>query len=227
MFKSDFIQIIIGGDHLAGTADTDVWQIGFKVPVTAQENLVNDADMTTLLNDVFADAETWFTSLASNFGAQTRFSFVKVNQVKKTGLYLNETKTYRKDRPTPIAGSATVSLPADVALVVTLNTDAARGLASKGRVYLPALATSAIAGGRVLPSARDNVGTQTALLVKNLSNAPGFDVAVGYTQVAVMSEVGEGTTRSVTSVRVGDLFDTQQRRSNKMREAYKTFPLPA
>jgi len=227
MYTSRFLQFVIGGIQKAGSVDQDEWQIGLKVPSVGVGD-PNDGEMTAINADALTDAETWWAGIGQHVPSSTALTYVKVNVVGQDGRYVNQEKTFRKDRASALTGGATATMPAEVALVVTLNTAAARGLASKGRVYLPVNATNAISNGRVVAGARDLVGNATAALVKNLSNIPGLDATVSDNigDVSVMSKVGLGATRTVTSVRVGDLFDTQRRRANNMREVYTTYQLP-
>lgn len=229
MFSSRHFLIVIGGIQRAGTVDQDVWQFGMRLPVTGFLN-VPDADYTTILNDAYTDANTWWSAVRAQFHPSVAFTHVKANLVGTDGRYINQEKTYRKDAAAPINGLASgATLPADVAVAVTLNTAAARGHASKGRVYLPAPSATTLADGRLSQTASDALGNATAALVKNLGNVPGLDETAvgGYGDISVMSRIGAGTTRTVTGIRIGDLYDTQQRRSNKMREVYRAYNLPA
>lgn len=226
-FASSFLQFTIGGVLTAGAVDQDEWQIGFKVPVVGITGALTDARQMAFLDDAELDARAWWTTMAQNYGVQTGMTFVKVNLIGQDGRYANTTKTFRKDFP-KVVGTSPQTLPADVALVVSLTTGAARGLASKGRVFLPPPSSGRVINGRVDQYTRDDAGNATALLIKNLGNAPGLDsgAVVDIGDVSVMSKIGVGTTRTVTGVRVGDLFDTQRRRSNRMREVYTSYPLP-
>lgn len=224
-FTKEHMRIVIGGDLRAGTADVDRWQFGFRVPLNGTLGGYDDGVMNTLLTDLAADVSTWWTFSAFMFGTEIGCDFVSANVIGKDGNYLSKTRSYRRDF-TRKPGTAAESLPGDVSLAVTLNTAARRGRASKGRVFLPPPAKTALSGGRVTPTVRDAAGQGIAQLVKNIGNAPGLDATLGWSTVAIMSELGEGTTNAVTSVRVGDLFDTQRRRTNNMREVYTTYPIP-
>lgn len=108
------------------------------------------------------------------------------------------------------------SLPNDVALVVSLRTNLAnrRG---RGRFYLPSLvATTLTAAGRLDPTAQQNI-------VDSLANAWN-----GYTGVGdpVVYSRTQRTIEDVISFDVGDLFDTQRRRENKVSQSRISAPMP-
>lgn len=214
MYTSQFIQCVIGGNVDAGT-DVDQWQIGLKVPV-APTFLQGSIPMNQFVDDLVLDAKAFWGLISSFYAPQTSLAFVKANVIGTDGFYVNKAESFRRDFPEVTGFGPGNTLPSEVAFVVTLMTDAARGLASKGRVYLPAPASgnSLAINGRVavpyMTACRDAV----AQLVRDVGNAPGVDGGEGIADVAVMSEVREGATRRVTAVRTDDLWDTQRRRGN-------------
>lgn len=107
-----------------------------------------------------------------------------------------------------IGTSAGASLPPQVALTVSLRT-AKVTRAGRGRFYLPAMSVSQVSSGRVLAAAQSSAVTAAQKMIQSLNGA-------GYTVV-----VYHRTTRTsdaVTSVDVGDVFDTQRRRRDKLIE---------
>lgn len=126
------------------------------------------------------------------------------DQIEETGVVL-------------VGTAAAPSLPPDVALVNSLRTSVGnrRG---RGRFYLPALASASLAAD----------GTVLAASVTTLLDA--LTAAWGpYTtptdQPVVYSRTGR-TTAVITSFDIGDLFDTQRRRDNKIVEVRDTRPMP-
>lgn len=216
-YTSEFVQIVVGGNILSNEA-TDEWQIGFKVPITSGFNNL-DPNMTAVVQDCYQDVIQWWIGVRGFYSPQTTFSRVKANICRVDGKYKNQAKTFRVDEvPTPGSASSR-PLPAEVAFAVTLLTDSARGLANKGRVYLPAPASSALdPNGRVAMPEFGNIVTGTlASLITNLGNLPGVDQGVGYGDVSVMSKVRLGATNKVTGVRSDNVWDTQRRRGNTFR----------
>jgi hypothetical protein len=205
---------LLGGQVDAGT-DVDIWQIGLKVPVTPQF-LAPNIPMNAFVDDLQADAIRFWDSLRPYYTAATSLSFVKANVIGVDGFYENKGETFRRDFPERAGVDASNALPSEVAFVVTLLTDVARGLASKGRVYLPAPATAPALTptGRVGPGYRDACIAAVAQLVRDVGDAPGVDGAAGIGDTSVLSKVREGATRKVTAVRADDTWDTQRRRGN-------------
>lgn len=137
----------------------------------------------------------------------------------RTGLITQETGQQQAvDEDTVnLPGVATGnSLPNDVALVVSLRTNLAnrRG---RGRFYLPSLvATTLTAAGRLDPTAQQNI-------VDSLANAWN-----GYTGIGdpVVYSRTQRTIEDVISFDVGDLFDTQRRRENKVSQSRISAQMP-
>lgn len=137
----------------------------------------------------------------------------------RTGLITQETGQQQAvDEDTVnLPGVATGnSLPNDVALVVSLRTNLAnrRG---RGRFYLPSLvATTLTAAGRLDPTAQQSI-------VDSLANAWN-----GYTGVGdpVVYSRTQRTIEDVISFDVGDLFDTQRRRENKVSQSRISAQMP-
>lgn len=137
----------------------------------------------------------------------------------RTGLITQETGQQQAvDEDTVnLPGVATGnSLPNDVALVVSLRTNLAnrRG---RGRFYLPSLvATTLTAAGRLDPTAQQSI-------VDSLANAWN-----GYTGIGdpVVYSRTQRTIEDVISFDVGDLFDTQRRRENKVSQSRISAQMP-
>lgn len=109
------------------------------------------------------------------------------------------------------------SLPPDVALVVSLRT-ALANRRGRGRFYLPAMAASTLAAdGRVATAA-------ITTLVGALTAAWG-PYTTGVDTVVVYSRTGRMDT-TVSSFDIGNLFDTQRRRDNKIVEVRTSASMP-
>jgi hypothetical protein len=124
----------------------------------------------------------------------------------------------RADTAYFVAGTAAfTSMPADVALVVSTRTDLPQRR-GRGRFYLPQPCTAeATATGRVQPDlVNDVIASLTAAWAgyNSASNQP------------VLYSRTDRQLRTITSFNVGDLFDTQRRRENKVLEARVTAAMP-
>ena len=123
------------------------------------------------------------------------------------------------DFPVSMNGTAGVaSMPQDVALVVTLKTAIASGSA-RGRFYLPVLAVNAL----------NDIGKLDVFARTGLMNA--LDAAwaaynvIGTTPVVYSRKLR--TTNDVINYNIGDVFDMQTRRDNKVEERRLTHPMAA
>ena len=117
-----------------------------------------------------------------------------------------------------IAGTSTSnSLPADVAIVVSLRSPVANRT-GRGRFYLPQPTTNALtAVGRLDETAQSTiVDALTAAWTQ--ANAAGENPVI-YSRT-------QRATREITSFNVGDLFDTQRRRENALTENRVSAPMP-
>jgi hypothetical protein len=180
-------------------------------------------DSTQNLATVQAGNVQWAQDLwagaSSGAGLQDLLPSSCVLTTVRTGLITQETGQQQAvDEDTVnLPGVATGnSLPNDVALVVSLRTNLAnrRG---RGRFYLPSLvATTLTAAGRLDPTAQQNI-------VDSLANAWN-----GYTGVGdpVVYSRTQRTIEDVISFDVGDLFDTQRRRENKVSQSRISAPMP-
>lgn len=213
-YTSEHLLCVIGGNVTSG-GSLDQWQFGLRVPI-APTFLQGDIPMETFLNDLEADARAWWLAISPAYAASTSLARVKANVIGQDGLYKNKAKTYAKEFA-PVAGTAPQpALPSEVAWCITLVTAVARGLANKGRIYLPAPSSGALGpDGRVeLSGYGTPVRNATRDLVVNVGNAPGVDGAEGIGDVSVMSKVRLGATNKVTGLRTDDVWDTQRRRGN-------------
>lgn len=221
MYSSSHWHLAMIGQSASG-ANLDTWQCGLRMaggsvdPVTATA-----ATRQALLDDVTADVLAWWTAIRDSFHTSTKLLRVKFNPVDRQGRYLLDGTTLQKDIPgTSQAGTSQAApLPSQVAVAVTLLTDAQRGLASKGRLFLPGPSTTRIDQDRqVTESSRAAFQQATRDLVVALNNWPGIDNPATPGVVKIMSDVGQGAERNVRAVSVGRRFDVQRRRANKYPE---------
>nr|CRY96451.1 hypothetical protein [uncultured prokaryote] len=105
------------------------------------------------------------------------------------------------------------SMPAQIAVVISLRTARPRGRASNGRMYVPALPSLVANTGKF--SAAD--ATDIAVAGSTMIGAIGEALD---TECVVASAVGTGLLETITGVRVGRVPDTQRRRREGLVEEY-------
>lgn len=108
-----------------------------------------------------------------------------------------------------VGTDATGPVPPQCAVVVSLRT-ALFNKSGRGRFYLPSLATDKVAAGRILGTAVTQITTAAQKMVQSLNGA-GYTVCVYHRKTK--------THDNVVTVNVGDVFDTQRRRRDKLVEA--------
>jgi len=101
-------------------------------------------------------------------------------------------------------------LPFQCATVISLLTDSATRH-GRGRFYLPPLATGTVDGGLISAATITSLDTAWTAFFDSL-NTDGLNPVV-------RNRTGHIST-PVTSARVGNVFDTQRRRRNKLVEVY-------
>lgn len=110
-----------------------------------------------------------------------------------------------------------VPMPADVSLVVSLRT-ALANRRGRGRFYLPQPATANLtADGRVIADLIADLSASLAAAWASYNTTN--DRPVVYSRAA-------RSVQNITSFNVGDLFDTQRRRENKLLEARTVTAMP-
>jgi hypothetical protein len=140
------------------------------------------------------------------------------NVTTVTITQLTGLQTARLDSAQVIPGvAAGPPFPADVALVVSLRTVLANRQ-GRGRFYLPQPAASqATATGRVLADLITDLGASLAA------------AWTGYNTANDRPVIYSRTSRQITNIssfNIGDLFDTQRRRENKLLEARTVTAMP-
>jgi hypothetical protein len=205
------------------------WQMGLNMADIgrAAGPIVNTDSITdTLFPDLVADVRKFVTTCEA-LSQQTTLDWVKFNHIGTDGRYTSNRT--RVAGVTGAQGPHATYLPPQVCIVATLTTDAARGLASKGRIYVPALSTAPVGSTGLIPQPNvDFVGKSVAQLITDLNNQPGIDADALF-RVVVVSDGGKHgtpTLRPVTGVRVGHVYDTHQSRRRRFSEAPSAYPLP-
>lgn len=164
----------------------------------------------------------WFISPSMNFTQQAILKFIKLNEIGPDGKYADKTQTHRRDLTTHWGGYSGSPRPLDQALCITFTTDAQRGKASKGRIYMPAAIFILTDAGTYTAADCQTMATATAQMLTGL--APS-DVTGGLEPAVVSPGVRgdlEGGSRRITGVRIGDVPDRQRRRRENTPEVYKS-----
>lgn len=127
------------------------------------------------------------------------------------------TQLLRRQTAASYAGEASGEmLPFQTATCISWQADLATR-AGRGRIYLPPLAASTLDAGRVSSATITTLVTGANALWSGL-NAGGLELVL-YSRTAF-------TTNTVTGGSVGNVFDTQRRRRNKLIEVRSALTAP-
>lgn len=206
---------------LEGTnaSDQDIWTTGWRIaPSPVSEPLINYPEMAnSLLESVRGAAETFWSAIRTRIASGTALTSVKVAPVDRDGRYIDNIDSVIYDWETPLAGSNSSAHPPQVSVVASLTTGTRRGNATHGRMYLP------LTGIPIDPkkftisvSERQLIANAVVKLLGDSLNP----IANASLDPVVMSNIGNGTTRTISHVAVGSIPDTQRRRRNRFTEEY-------
>lgn len=210
--------------RILSAPDEDIWtssiRFGDSIDTFGLPDFLDpDDNVNVHLTNISADLSTWWNSLSTVFGQDVKFSGFKFNAVGVDGRYRNQGRTYRRDFVGELNGAGGANLPPQCAAAVTFRTDVSRGLAATGRMFLPPLGISQLAGGgRIQTAGAELIATRTAILLQALGDHEGTDAGNDWGRPCVMSKTRLGASRVIRGVDVGNVFDTIRSRRNALRE---------
>lgn len=186
---------------LEGTTNDGGWSFGVWTTNTG------DDAAAALTKFQTAVAAMWASGIDAFISDQIAYTAQKVVTVdQSTGKQIT-----RADGAVTDAGADTgESLPPQVALAVTLRTALATR-AGRGRIYLPPFAVSQVVNSRMNAT---NKGT-TLTAVKGM-----FDTLISDGHTPVLYGRTAHTVTPITTLALGDVFDTQRRRRDAYAETF-------
>lgn len=206
---------------LHGTAfnGEEIWNTGFYIGSVGADAALPTELMASRINSFW---QTFFQGSNTKISNAYLAYGVKVARLNTDGTTEADSVKYF-DAPTPYAGNASTSpYPPQIALVATLVTATARGLGAKGRMYLPGITAGLDTNAKVSATDRANIATNLAAMFNGINadaDVPGTVMTASFGRV---SPATVGVNQVITSVRVGNVYDTQRRRRNALVESYST-----
>jgi hypothetical protein len=173
---------------------------------------------------------TFFTSANAHIAGTYVTNSIKVSQLETDGdVDLDMIDIY--DYPAAIAGvSGGAPLPPQITLAATLSSDIQRGLASKGRMYLPGINLPVVpTDPRIAVVEQGQIATQLKTFfdgVNASSDVPGSVILASKGRKFINTQAPDdynyvaGVIKNVTGLRLGNVYDTQRRRRNGIAESY-------
>lgn len=228
-YSQPFIKLTFGGQLAAGE---DEWNCGINLAITNDEFIPiipTNAEQAfeSYIEDIQEDMIDIFTSYITSvdMGIPTgaTLDYVKLALIGTDGLYMREPHIWEF---VGVAGAAPGAYVPQVSLVMTLQSDKFRDPGKYNRFYLPTTIPSGSGQYRPIGTLAKATRTANLLAVLNRRFSAGI-LAVRVIPAAVSGsdKITDGY-RPITRVKVGNVFDTQRRRRNKISEIYTEYLVP-
>lgn len=221
-----FARVTISGDCFGGA---EQWSTGFQMGFEA--SAVTDIDPGAA-QAVAAAWEVFFENSIHHIPDEYRTTETKVALINANGTTNVDEISYHTLSPVVVGGSPDNPMPAQITVAATLTSQFQRGLASKGRMYLPGYAHTVQAADGKIPTARTAELVAGIKLFLDTVNAnvllPGLVIIAskGHKTGALDANnqpvYVDGRNAVVTGCRIGNVYDTQRRRRNDLTEQYST-----
>lgn len=209
------VRVTLSGQMFNGAEE---WQTGFFLGQPDADALVPTQAAADAVRDAW---KTFFIHADSAISNAYSFTQVKLARLAVDGLY-DGSDIVTSSPATSVTGSRSgAPLPAQVALVATLIAGSGKGLAGKGRMYLPGVSETINSSGHLDQGYCVKWATNLAAFFDSINsdfNMPGQVVNVSRGHKKLLG-VGARTV-PVNGVRVGNVYDTQRRRRNALAETY-------
>lgn len=167
------------------------------------------------LDEAVAAISKWWNAPTLWANNKAFLTWVKMQPVDTNGRYFPGQDTNEKLLAAPGIPGTGGRTPAQVAMVHTLYTSRPRGLASRGRIYIPS-GSGVQEDGLLFASDVRAQAQVTAILIKDLAEMDNPGIG---TNVQVMSK--RGVSATVERVGAGRVLDTQRRRRRNLPEQYE------
>nr|CRY97226.1 hypothetical protein [uncultured prokaryote] len=213
-YPQTFVKVVASGPMLT---NGEIWSTSWSM---ADPDTTNDAEQPPASNvSAIADSvRNWFGRPGSRISSVVKLDRVKVNLVDINGRYVDDSETYEREiDPMVSGGGSGTPWPPQCSIAVSLKSDKRRGPGAFGRFYPPMTVGVIQADGRITAGDAEGLADSASILIRDLNLSAGLTL-----QVVNASAVGLGTFEKVTSVRVGRVVDTIQRRRNALVEDYAT-----
>lgn len=213
-------RVTMSGSMFGGEEE---WSTGFYMGnVSADANLPQQS----IVDAIGPLWQTFFTTAANGFNSNYKTHEIKIVQLKATdGKTVPDSQVYYT-YPAPITGGYTTNInPPQISAVATLISPIARGLASKGRMFLPGTGFSVDTNGRIPTASQTSLTNNLKTFLRAVNDLPEDNVILLSSKGRTAPLLGAPVMHEVISVRIGNVYDTQRRRRNALTEVYTTATL--
>lgn len=228
-YSEPFLKLTFGGTLAQGQ---DIWTCGINLSiqndellpvlptnaVVAFENYIEDIDEDIV--DIFTN---YISNSTMDIPEAATLDYIKLAVIDTNGQYIVDAHTWE---PQDVTGGVSRFYVPQVSLVMTLQSDKRVDPGKYGRFYLPTVMGVAPNGYR--PTNTQAKATLTANLLAALNRRVGGGLADVRVHPAAVTSASNfsGPYRAFTTVKVGNVFDTQRRRRNKIGETYDIESVP-
>lgn len=211
-FTTDHLYVTFGGT----APGNEIWQTGLRFEPEGAGPAFTGWDLISV-SDIGSHVEALVSTLTSLWPDDIYVNWTKLAAIKADGEYDREPKVH--EHLPAVAGTASVRLPLQCAVVVSLWSGMSFGKANHGKMYLPSLDFSRSSGHAGADAARaSTVGIAMQTFIHDVDGEVST-AGMNY-RPAIMSDSASPVTKPVAKLRVGRLADTQQRRRRGASEDY-------
>lgn len=205
---------------LSGTmfGGAEQWSTGFFL---GQEGADAQTASTAACDSILDAWRVYFESATSYVSAQYVTTQCKIAKIAADGHTVLPDVFYGYPATLLDGQQGTNTHPPQCSLVLTLQSDRPRGLASKGRMYLPGISAAMGGNGKISTANRDSI----TLNMKTFFDTIHADADVP--DQLILAAKGNGPFPGLTAqndyvqtIKLGDVIDTQRRRRNGLVESY-------
>lgn len=206
------------------TAAEDYWQCGIRFAFDTNA-FVPPAFTSGMLEDAADALSAFHTAAGTGICTGAKLDWVKAASLDEEGAYRNEPVVLDGIDASGGGAGGSAAGPS-VSVAVTLWSGSTFGQANYGRFYLP-WQTSLVTAtdGKMTDVTRDAIVSNAQTLLNALFDIGAAAPGANDLLPSIMSSVGAGTTKVISQVRVGNVKDTQRRRSNRLDESYGSAPV--
>lgn len=184
------------------------WSMSLRSTPNFAEGGAGSAEDT--LTELEAVLRTWWATGPASPNA--KLGWLKYNRIAADGKYMHEWSNTRELTTLVTPSASTTRFPPQCAVVATLETGVTRGLAHRGRLFIPVPKHTIAETGRLSAASATDMATSVATLLTNLNGVANYGTNI------VASSVREGAERPITGVSMGRVIDTVRSRRAQLKE---------
>lgn len=208
-FDSSHVYVQWGG----GLPGAETWSCGFRMWKAGGSA---EADAASMLVGIGAALVAFHSAAVTNISSHCTLSFVKVNTIGTDGKYVGDGTTEATYADVPGGAVSSYVMPNQTALAISTITGFSRGVAHRGRFYLPLPQIDLGADGR-MPTTKASQIRDSALTMRTAVNSAG----AGHVMTVMSRKAGAPGHRAITGFEVGTVLDTQRRRRRSLLENFQ------